>query len=209
MGHAFIGYPLRVSSPPRPAALATVLALAGLAPACGSPQKKAAERRANKHAAPPASGEKRGSLEGIGFNCSRSGSTRHHWSLAAPKQESANAGIPPGQLCGVVVDKRSRKPLPGVTIAATSSALQGARTEITDSQGEFCMGPLSPGVYELGFYYADLSGQIAASLVANEGRHIGIMSVDTSAASGELALIEDNPNIIEGPYVVPKRHSCR
>src|ERR1041385_6351090 len=58
---------------------------------------------------------------------------------------------------GAVVGKVAQggTPLPGVTLELKSPAMQGTRTEVSDSQGQFRFTLLPPGVYNL---TASLSG---------------------------------------------------
>ena len=57
------------------------------------------------------------------------------------------------RLTGVVTDSQGAI-LPGVTVSASSPALIGARTAITEGDGRFMFPSLSPGLYELTFQLA-------------------------------------------------------
>ncbi len=63
---------------------------------------------------------------------------------------------PVGAIQGVVVDSTTGDPLPGATITATSPAVQGAETAITDEDGRYVIGNLPRGVYSVIVYYADV-----------------------------------------------------
>lgn len=56
-----------------------------------------------------------------------------------------------GVVFGVVEDGESGGPLPGVTVVATSAALQGAITARTDEQGRYRVDGLPPGAYALSY----------------------------------------------------------
>ena len=58
----------------------------------------------------------------------------------------------PGRAEGCVSDADSGKKLAGVTVVATSPALQGTAAELTDDVGCYTIVDLPPGRYELTFY---------------------------------------------------------
>src|SRR5262245_53392543 len=63
-------------------------------------------------------------------------------------------GVQTGTIRGLVKDAQNL-PVPGVTVTATSPALQGARTAVTDAAGAFAIQALPAGEYEVRF---ELSG---------------------------------------------------
>ncbi len=67
---------------------------------------------------------------------------------------TASAQIGQGTLTGVVTDPQGQV-LPGVTVTATSTALIGTRTAVTETDGRFRFPALPSGFYKLKF---DLSG---------------------------------------------------
>ncbi len=67
---------------------------------------------------------------------------------------TASAQIGQGTLTGVVTDPQGQV-LPGVTVTATSTALIGIRTAVTETDGRFRFPALPSGFYKLKF---DLSG---------------------------------------------------
>jgi hypothetical protein len=78
--------------------------------------------------------------------------TKFHAELVA----STVAGL---SVEGIVRDRATKQPMPGTMIVVTSSALQGARTAITDD-GRFAFRDLPPGDYLLTAYnlYATTEG---------------------------------------------------
>lgn len=52
-------------------------------------------------------------------------------------------------LVGAVRDAATQRPLPGVTVAVTSAALQGSLSAVTDETGRYRIAQLPPGVYAL------------------------------------------------------------
>src|SRR4051794_20663388 len=67
---------------------------------------------------------------------------------------SAAQGIQTGTIRGMVKDQQERA-VPGATITATSAALLGPRSTVTDGQGRYSIPSLPPGSYRVSF---ELSG---------------------------------------------------
>ena len=65
--------------------------------------------------------------------------------LAVPARGHAQ-GVQTGVLSGVVRDAQDL-PLPGATVTATSPAMQGERTVVTDAIGAYIIRGLPPGTY--------------------------------------------------------------
>src|SRR5687767_15869648 len=65
----------------------------------------------------------------------------------------AAQGVQTGTIRGIVRDQQDLA-VPGVTVTATSPALQGARDTVTDMQGLFVIPALPPGEYEIKFELA-------------------------------------------------------
>ena len=63
-------------------------------------------------------------------------------------------GVQTGEITGIV-SSIDQLPLPGLTVTATSTALQGRRTTVTDSNGVYYLRALPPGAYDVLF---DLAG---------------------------------------------------
>src|SRR5882724_7784457 len=61
----------------------------------------------------------------------------------------AAAQLGSGTLSGKVVDASTKKPLADVVVTATSPALQGEQTVVTDKSGSFRIPTLPPGDYAL------------------------------------------------------------
>ncbi len=78
----------------------------------------------------------------------------------------AIAQLPTGTLAGHVTDGKA--PLPGVTVTATSPALQGARTAVTSVNGDYIFRFLPPGDYTVkfelqGFQSLDTTRKVSAA----------------------------------------------
>lgn len=54
-----------------------------------------------------------------------------------------------GTIVGVVTDATTGKPVAGALVIATSSALQGEQTDLTNNQGQYTLTTLPPGRYKL------------------------------------------------------------
>jgi hypothetical protein len=67
-----------------------------------------------------------------------------------PAAVAGAQGIQTGTITGIV-DSLDGLPLPGVTVAATSSALQGERLTVTDLNGVYYLRALPPGTYTIRF----------------------------------------------------------
>ena len=72
--------------------------------------------------------------------------------LAAPAATAQ--GVQTGTIRGTVVDAQGLV-VPGVTVTATSPTVQGSRTAVTDTTGNYTITALPPGVYEITY---ELSG---------------------------------------------------
>ena len=77
--------------------------------------------------------------------------------LAAPAAWAQ--GIQTGVLSGIVRDQQDL-PLPGATVRATSPALQGERTAVTDAIGAYIIRGLPPGNYTVRFQFTGTSDQV-------------------------------------------------
>jgi len=87
-------------------------------------------------------------------------------------------GIPTGTLQGHV-SGTDKKPLPGVTVTITSPALQGSRTVVTTTTGDYLVPLLPAGEYKISF---DLEGFQKAERTAK------ISAAQTQDVNVELAL---------------------
>lgn len=67
--------------------------------------------------------------------------------LAATGAASAQVGS--GTLVGTVRDASNQKPVPDVVVTVTSPALQGEEIAVTGKNGDFRIGGLPPGDYEI------------------------------------------------------------
>src|SRR5215470_1681253 len=68
--------------------------------------------------------------------------------LLAGSATSSAQGVQTGTIRGTVKDQQGLA-LPGATITASSPALQGERTVVTDADGNFLVRAIPPGTYNL------------------------------------------------------------
>src|SRR5688500_14217044 len=70
-------------------------------------------------------------------------------------RQAAAQNATSGAIQGVVADAASGEPFAGVTVVATSPALQGTQSAFTDADGVYKITNLPPGTYTVTFYYAE------------------------------------------------------
>ena len=91
------------------------------------------------------------------------------WPRAALRRPK---GCRPEQSAGSFWTSRNLA-IPGVTVTATSPALQGSRAAVTDGDGSFAIPALPPGVYQVqyeltGFATATQSSNVALGLTVEQ-----------------------------------------
>src|SRR5688500_16381838 len=74
-----------------------------------------------------------------------------------------------GTLIGDVIDGETGEPVAGVTVTATSEALQGQQTAVSDDQGRFRIDALPIGTYALRFQKEGLSAEPITDIQLREG----------------------------------------
>jgi carboxypeptidase family protein len=109
-------------------------------------------------------------------------------------------GVQTGTIRGTVKDQQGLA-LPGVTITATSPALQGARTEVTDTNGAFLFRAVPPGTYNL---KVEMSGMATVEKTANVPLG-GIAQLDLSMSISQVqeavTVSAETPTILSTPVV--------
>lgn len=100
-----------------------------------------------------------------------------------------------GAVSGVVTDAATGDPLAGVTIVATSPALQGTQSAITEGNGYYKITNLPPGIYVVTFYYANVTVK-RTEIDVNANKNTSVyVKLDTTQAGGEVIEIKGTPNI--------------
>lgn len=99
-----------------------------------------------------------------------------------------------------IVTSLAGEPLAGVTVVATSPALQGPRTGLTDRSGKVLVPDLPPGVFTVTYYFADIAErEPRVEVLPNETTALEA-SIDTSKAGGEVIETRERaPTITYGP----------
>lgn len=105
-----------------------------------------------------------------------------------------------GTIRGTVKDQQGLA-LPGATVTATSPALQGDRTAVTDTDGTFLFRAVPPGTYSL---KADLSGMTPALKTADVPLG-GVAQIDITMSISNLqenvTVTGETPTILSTPTV--------
>jgi hypothetical protein len=102
-----------------------------------------------------------------------------------------------GAIQGVVSDADTGEPLAGVTVVASSPALQGTQAGITDETGQYKVTNLPPGTYVLTAYYLDLTVNRTNIQVSINKTTPGYIKVSAEQAVGEVITIEGAPPNID------------
>jgi hypothetical protein len=109
-------------------------------------------------------------------------------------------GVQTGTIRGTIKDQQGLA-LPGATITATSPALQGARTEVTDANGAYLFRAVPPGIYNLKI---EMSGMATVEKTANVPLG-GIAQVDLAMAISQVqeavTVSAETPTILSTPVV--------
>src|SRR5689334_21270397 len=109
-------------------------------------------------------------------------------------------GVQTGTIRGTVKDQQGL-PLPGATVTATSPALQGERTAVTDSDGVFLFRAVPPGTYAL---KVEMSGMTPLEKTANVPLG-GVAQLDLSMAISQVretvTVSGETPTILSTPVV--------
>ncbi len=114
-------------------------------------------------------------------------------------QQVAHAQASTGAVQGRVLEKGTGKPMEGVTVVATSPALQGTQAEITDETGFYLIQGLPPGIYEIAFYYGNAQVHQPNVRVQIGGTTPINLKLDPDAVQGEsITIIQQAPAIDSG-----------
>jgi outer membrane receptor protein involved in Fe transport len=117
----------------------------------------------------------------------------------ASGQRAAHAQASTGAVQGRVLEKGTGKPMEGVTVVATSPALQGTQAEITDETGFYLIQNLPPGIYEIAFYYGNAQVHQPNVRVQIGGTTPINLKLDPDAVQGEsITIIQQAPAIDSG-----------
>ena len=112
----------------------------------------------------------------------------------------AAQGVQTGTVRGVVRDEQSL-PVPGVTVTATSPALQGPRTVVTDNTGSFVFPSLPPGSYTVtfelpGFATVTRPTSVALGLVVEQN-----VTMRAATVAESINVVAEKPAPIATPII--------
>ena len=120
--------------------------------------------------------------------------------LLACSATSFAQGVQTGTIRGTVKDQQGLA-LPGATITATSTALQGERTVVTDTDGNFLFRAIPPGTYSL---KVEMSGMSPAQKTADVPLG-GVAQLDITLAISQVqesvTVAAVTPSILTTPVV--------
>ena len=110
-----------------------------------------------------------------------------------------------GQITGTV--KLGGDPVPGVTITATSSNLQGSRVAVSDVNGNYTLAALPPGEYTIRFEMEGMSPVTKVSQVgvAQTGRLDAVMNMTTTT---EVITVSANSSAVLETQQVQSNYSA-
>ena len=109
-------------------------------------------------------------------------------------------GVQTGTIRGTVQDQQDLA-VPGVTITATSPALQGPRTTVSDAEGNYTLAALPAGQYEVTFELAGFTTVKKTSAV-NVGLPVTQnVTLPTGALTEAVQVVGETPSVIASPTV--------
>jgi hypothetical protein len=99
-----------------------------------------------------------------------------------------------GAIVGTVTDADG-KPLPGVSVEATSPSLQGTRTAVTSNDGRYRFSSLTPGVYKVtatltGLGSVEKNTPVALDSTSTLNLKIELSAKEAVIVSGEVPLVD-------------------
>jgi outer membrane receptor protein involved in Fe transport len=103
--------------------------------------------------------------------------------LLASAAPARSQGVQAGTIAGIVQSPDSR-PLPGVTVTATSPELQGARVAVSDPNGVYYLRGLPAGTYRVTFAIAGFQATFRSDVPVRTG---GTTDVDATLALSGIA----------------------
>ncbi len=102
-----------------------------------------------------------------------------------------------GVLEGIVTDKATGDPIPGVTVVVTSPAMKQTESTITDDNGHYKLSGLAAGTYVVTFYYLDAAMEHAGvAIVSGKTTHVSQAFVPATA-KGEMILIKSKAPLVD------------
>lgn len=108
--------------------------------------------------------------------------------LSLPGSPVLAQGVQAGTVTGTVASTDG-VPLPGVTVTATSAALQGERTTVTDVNGVYALRALPAGAYRVSFGMQDFQPSTRDDVIVTLGGIAAINATMSLAARAETVTV--------------------
>jgi len=109
-------------------------------------------------------------------------------------------GVQTGSIRGVVKDAQGLT-TPGVTVTATSPALQGPRVAVTQSDGAFSLPALPAGDYTLTFELSGFATQTRAIVVPVGATVTEAITLAAAGVTESVRVVGQTPAVITSPTV--------
>lgn len=115
--------------------------------------------------------------------------------LLIPNFGMAQTSRTTGALIGIVTDGQGN-PLPGVTVTVTSPQLQGARTAVTDTKGEYILPTLPPGTYRAQYELNGIKTAVRENIVVNLNQQTKV-NVPMQLALSETVIVNASTIVVD------------
>jgi outer membrane receptor protein involved in Fe transport len=109
-------------------------------------------------------------------------------------------GVQTGTIRGTVQDQQGLA-VPGVTVTATSAALQGPRATVTDAEGNYTLAALPAGQYEVTFELSGFATVKQTTAVAVGLQVTQNVTLPTGTLSEAIQVVAETPAPIASPTV--------
>jgi len=109
-------------------------------------------------------------------------------------------GVQTGTIRGTVQDQQGLA-VPGVTVTATSTVLQGPRTTVTDGEGNYTLAALPAGQYEVTFELVGFTTVKQRTSVAVGLQVTQNVTLPTGTLSEAIQVVAETPSVIATPTV--------
>jgi outer membrane receptor protein involved in Fe transport len=109
-------------------------------------------------------------------------------------------GVQTGTIRGTVQDQQGLA-MPGVTVTATSPALQGPRTTVTEAEGNYTLAALPAGQYTVTFELTGFSTVKQTTSVSVGLQVTQNVTLQTGALAENIQVVAETPSVIATPTV--------
>jgi outer membrane receptor protein involved in Fe transport len=109
-------------------------------------------------------------------------------------------GVQTGTIRGTVQDQQGLA-VPGVTVTATSPALQGPRATVTDGEGNYTLAALPAGQYEVTFELSGFTTVKQTSAVSVGLQVTQNVTLPTGTLTEAVQVVAETPSVIATPTV--------